>query len=215
MYCVKCGNTGKLINGEICDCRKTINDVYADVSCMEIPEQYRDVMFNEGLVPKLQSDRYSKELAEIHTKISTLEWKNKNYLLCSPPRSSKTIMAYSCIRRLFKAGIQITPIFDVLEIRKMLKDYDMGIGDREQTEALIQAPYAFIRIPQALSTEVFQTAVLILDRRVRRGGSTIFLYNGSWYNIEKADTFRNFTPYQGDGAYSSYLVSSWKGVNEA
>ena len=212
MYCAKCGNTGVTITGEICDCRKTINDVYDDVACMEIPEQYRDVIFSEGLVPHLSSEAYSKELARMHNEISTLSWKNKNYLLCSPPLSSKTIMAYSCIRRLFKRGIRVTPIYDVLELQKMLKEYDQGIGDKEQVELFITAPYAFVRVPQTLSTEVFQTASLILDRRTRRGGSTIFLYNGSWAQLQFADTYKNFVSYQGDGAYNSFYVSSWKGV---
>lgn len=211
MYCAKCGNTGFLLNGKVCDCRKSITDVYTDVSCFDIPEQYRDVMFNESLVlPMNGSGAYAAKLQSIHELVSALDWKSKNLLLCSPARHSKTIMAYSCIRRLFKGGIPVCPIYDLLELKQMFTSFDRGSGSPDEVNAFIHAPYAFVRIPPTLNADVFNVAALVLDRRTRHGNSTIFLFNGSYEQISKADVFGNFTSYAGDGSYCSFEVSSWK-----
>lgn len=212
-YCPKCGNTGILINGEMCDCRKTIHDIYSDVTCLEIPEQYRDIAFNEQLVPNLKDGLYAKTLNKLHNEWSTAVAFGKNYLICSPPRHSKTILAYATMKRLFRAGFPVFPVYDILELNKKIKLLDMGKPsdvDDEDLSLIIKAPMLFVKIPPLLDITVFQTGALILDRRVRHNNSTVFLYNGSWESLRRADKFEYFTPYAGDGSYCTFLVSNWK-----
>lgn len=216
-YCVKCGGTGRLLNNEICECQLNIHDMYSDVTCLDVPEQYRGIGFNEGLVTDTWNGSYAKFLQKLHTGISTLEDKGRNYLICSPPSHSKTIFAYSTISRLFRQGVQVFPIYDVLEMRNKISLYDQGRPSDVEAEDLglfFTAPYVFVRIPSLLTPEVFQMCAMILDRRVRRGGSTIFLFNGSWERIYAADKFENFTPYKGDGSYCTISVHSWREVKK-
>ena len=212
-YCVKCGGTGKLLNGDICECSLDIHDLYSDVVCLEVPEQYRNIRFNEALVNDSWNGSYRTFLRKVHTDISTLVDKGHNYLICSPPRRSKTIFAYSTITRLFKAGVVVFPVLDVLELKQKINDHDLGrrsLDDEYDIADFFKAPYVFVKIPPTLSPDVFQMCSLILDRRVRKGHSTIFLFNGSWRRILAADTYENFTPYQGDGNLCTFSIHSWE-----
>lgn len=212
-YCPKCGNTGVLINGETCECRKTIHDLYTDVTCLEIPEQYRNIAFNEKLVPSIKDGAYAHFMQKLHDEISTARGFGKNYLICSPVRHSKTILAYATMKRLFRAGYPVFPVYDILELGKKIKLLDFGKPsdvEDEDLSLIIKAPVLFVRVPPLLDTTVFQTGALILDRRVRHGNSTIFLYNGSWDSLKRADKYEHFTPYAGDGSYCTFLVSNWK-----
>ena len=215
-YCAKCGGTKVKLNGEPCECSIGIHELYADVTCFVIPEQYRSISFNEELVTDTWNNAYRKYLKQLHTDISTMTMKGKNILICSPPRHSKTIFAYATMRRLFKMGVPVFPLYDVLELRNKFALLDMGKKsdvEDEDLSLLNTVPYLFVRIPSMLSPEVFNIASFILDRRVRKGTSTIFLFNGAWERIEAADTFNAFTAYLGDGSYCSFDVKSWREVN--
>ena len=203
-YCPKCGNTGVLVSGEKCECQYTINDVYTDVTCLEIPEQYRGIQLVKELIPNLRDGAYQAFLDNLHTRLSNCEEKGINYLICSPPRHSKTIFAYATMRRLFKGGIEVCPILDIYEIKNELIM-------AEEDSRLIKTPYLFVKFPTLLTQETFQTAALLLDRRVRHSCTTIFLYNGSYESFKFADKYSNFTAYAGDGSFCSVNVSSWKG----
>lgn len=215
-YCAKCGGAKVKLNGEPCECSIGIHELYADVTCFDIPEQYRSISFNEELVPDTWGGSYRDCLKQLHTDISTTTLKGKNFVICSPPRRSKTIFAYSTMRRLFKSGIPVFPLYDVLELRNKYNLLDMGkksdVEDEDLT-LLNTVPYLFVRIPNVLSNDVFNIASFILDRRVRHGTSTIFLFNGTWERIVAADTYSAFTAYQGDGSYCSFSVKTWKEVN--
>lgn len=207
-FCAKCGGTGILLNGEMCDCAKTVPDFYSDSACFEIPEQYRDVVFTEELVPDNWSGSYRKFLSKLHTDISTMSVTSRNWLICSPPKHAKTIFVYATMRRLFRANIGVYPLNDILEIKNKILEYDV-----ESDEELFKVPYLFIRIPALLNSEVFELCSMLLDRRVRKNLSTVFIFNGSWERICAADKYGAFTPYKGDGSYCTYSVNSWKEVN--
>lgn len=214
-FCAKCGGTGILLNGAPCECSIGIHDIYSDVACLDIPEQYRNIGFQPELIKDSWNGSYINFLSKLHTSLSTMDEKGHNYLICSPPMHSKTMFAYATISRLFRKGIAVFPIYDVLELRNKISLYDQGRPNDKEDEdfsLFFKAPYVFVRIPQLLSNEVFQMCALILDRRVRRGNATIFLFNGSWERLQAADTYENFTAYKGDGSYCTFSVHSWKEV---
>lgn len=209
MFCVKCGGTGRLLNGNPCECSMTVPDFYSDSACFEIPEQYRDVVFTEELVPDTWGGSYRKFLSKLHTDISTMAVMSRNWLICSPPKHAKTIFAFASMRRLFRNNIGVHPLNDILELKSKILEYDVS-----KDEPLFRVPYLFVRIPAVLNNEVFELCTTLLDRRVRQNLSTVFLFNGSWERICACDKFGVFTPYKGDGSYCTYSVSSWREVNE-
>lgn len=212
-YCEKCGNTRvNWETGEPCDCVVDMESIFNSVSCLEVPEQYRGIAFSKALVPTDVPADYADYLEDLHNKILSGHLPKKNIFLASPIAHSKTIFAYSCIEVLFRSGIPIFPIFDVLEVVRILADMDLG---RKQTyevefpEKLVTVPLLFVKIPRMLRWEVFDAVAMLLDRRVRRGNSTIYLYDGSWSNIVSADKNEITTGLVGDGNYTSLLVKSW------
>lgn len=206
-FCPKCGGMGITLDGERCECSKTINDVYTDVSCLEIPEQYRSIQLIPDLISDIGHGSYRRFLDDLHTRLSSLDERGVNRIICAPPRHSKTIFAYATMRRLFKHGIDVVPLYDLYELKSLLLS-------APENDPLHTVPVLFVKFPPILNSEVFQTAALLLDRRVRRGNSTIFLFNGTWDSIKRADKFENFTPYAGDGAFCTVSVHSWKGGAE-
>lgn len=208
-FCAKCGGTGILVNGEVCECSKTMPDFYSDSACFDIPEQYRDLVFTEELVPDMWSGSYKKFLSKLHTDISTMAVTSRNWLICSPPKHAKTVFAYTTMKRLFRAGIGVCPLNDIMELKKVISEYSV-----EDDIDLFKVPYLFVRIPVFLTSEVFELCTTLLDRRVRKSLSTIFLFNGSWERLRAADVYCSFTPYKGDGSYCTFSVNSWREVNE-
>ena len=208
-YCSKCGGSGYTLDGEICDCKFDADTFFREVSCMEIPEQYRSVHFNEGLVPTDVDRAYARKLSEIYNGISTARIVGHNYLICSPHRHSKTIMAYSCIERLFKGGMPVFPVYDIMEIRRIMRDVDNGkdcfltTGDPED---IWTVPYLFVKLPVYPTWEVYDSIDTLLNRRVRRGGSTILLYSGKYSNLTRNDSNDLFIYMRGDGSFNSIDV---------
>lgn len=215
-YCTKCGNTGININGDVCECQVNVKSFYDSISCLDIPEQYRGIMFNKILVPKDIDESYANFLQTVHDKITGGKWRQHNLLLASPIGHSKTILAYSCIESLFRHSQATFPVFDVLEIKRILTDMDLcrkQLYEVENPESVITAPLLFIKIPRMLSWEVYDTISVILDRRVRRGNSTIFIFDGTWQQLVYSDKNNILSGLVGDGSYNTLEVKSWY-VNE-
>lgn len=211
-YCVKCGNTGTLLDGSPCNCRFRVESFYDEVSCVDIPEQYRGVSFNRVLLPMDMDSSYGAYMTELHDGIVSMRWKHKNVCLCSPVSHGKTIMSYSCIEQLFRKGVATFPVFDILEIKRILLDIDLcrkPLYEVNNPEYLTTAPYLFVKIPRVPTWEVYDTAVLILDRRVRRDNVTVFLYDGTWSQLIHGDRFNVLAGLQGDGTYNTLEVKSW------
>ena len=216
-YCVKCGNKYIDIDGNPCTCRPNVQSFYDTVSCLDIPEQYRGLTFSQALVPSDVHESYGAYLQGIYNEVIAGKWTNHNLLLASPVGHSKTILAYSCIEALFRSGIPTFPVYDVLELKRILMDMDLGrkqLYDVENPEDIILVPTLFAKIPRALSWEVFDTIVLLMDRRVRRGNSTIFLFDGSWNELANADKRDILAGLIGDGTYNTIESKSW-GITQA
>ena len=67
----------------------------------------------------------------------------------------------------------------------------------------------FVRSPSVITYDTYNNMSMLLDRRVRRGGSTIFLYNGTWRSLTSIDKRGTLKFLQGDGSGTSLEVSSW------
>lgn len=211
-YCVKCGNTGIDIDGNVCSCRFNAKSFFDTISCLDIPEQYRGIQFSKILVPKDLPEAYADYLQSIYDTVIAGKWNQHNVMLCSPIGHSKTILAYSCIEVLFRNGIPTFPVFDILEIKRILLDMDLcrkPTYEVEHPDYILTVPLLFVKIPRVSNWEVFDTISLVLDRRVRRGNSTIFLFDGSWSQLVYNDRNNILTGLLGDGSYNTVESKSW------
>jgi len=211
-YCTKCGNTGIDINGDVCTCKFNAQSFYDTVSCLDIPEQYRGISFNKNLVPKDLHESYASYLESLHNSIITGKWLQHNVVVASPIGHSKTILAYSCLEVLFRNGIPTFPVYDVLELKRILLDMDLcrkQIYEVDNPEDIVKVPILFVKIPRLPNWEIYDTISMILDRRVRRSNSTIFLYDGTWSQLIHNDKNNILTGIVGDGNYSTIEVKSW------
>lgn len=206
-YCPKCGNTGVRLDGTPCDCQLPTDTIYADLVGLDIPDQYQGVRFSRALVPLDCGDSYCKTLEELHQQITTLQLSNQNVCICAPPMHGKTIWAYSCIQNLFRQRLPVVPLWDVLELRRMMYDYDMG---RSDSANYYDVKYLFLKIPAEVTHQVRATIATIIDRRVRKGHSTFFIYNGTWSTLTFGDEQGTLKGLQGDGSFSSVKVYSYR-----
>ena len=155
---------------------------------------------------------YATFLDTVHSNINLGKWGNKNLLIASPIAHSKTIMAYSAINCMFRAGISVFPIFDVLEISRILTDMDMGkesVYDVSQPERVLTVPILFAKIPRSPRWDVYDNIALLIDRRVRRGTSTILLYDGTREQLIRNDKQEVLTGMFGNGYFGTIEVKSW------
>lgn len=211
-YCKDCGNTGIDIEGNPCHCRVNIEAIYSGVSCLDVPEQYQGKTFSAMLLPKDISEAYGKFLEDTISKITALRWKNSNLCICSPILHGKTIFCYTCMEVLFRGGIETFPLYDVLELKRMMLDTDLGkkmTYDVEDPQRMFTVPILFVKIPRLTNWEIYDMIAILLDRRTRRGGSTIFVYDGTWDKLTKFDYNNILIGLMGDGTYGSLKVSNW------
>ena len=211
-YCPLCMNTGIDINNNICRCRQKDTFSADAVTCLDVPAQYIGITFSSVLVAADIGEAYRNKLQAIHDEITTLKWAYRNMALCSPAGHSKTILAYSCMQRLFRRNVTVFPLLDLFEIQRISADMDYcrkPLYDIGEPERLYTVPYLFVRVPTAVSYDTYDIMSLLLDRRTRRGGSTIFLFNGMWGNLTCLDKRGVITNLQGDGSGCSMEVSSW------
>lgn len=179
---------------------------------MDIPETYAQSKFSTSLVPSDLGDVYKNKLQSIYNDITTLKWKGRNLILCSPALHSKSILAYTCMQVLFRRGLQVFPMLDVLELHRTMLELDTCRKTdpiMESPESMYTVPYLFVRVPAMLTFDVYSTMSTLVYRRVSRGGSTIFLYNGTWGQLTAMDSRRVLAGLQGDGSGNSIEVSSW------
>lgn len=211
-YCVKCAGTGIDIDGNPCTCRVNVQSFYDSISCLDIPEQYRGTRFNKMLVPNDIDESYPEFLQSIYDKVTSGNWRCKNLIIASPIGHSKTILAYACIEVLFRNGISTFPVYDIFELKKALLDFDLGkksSTDIENPELIVSVPILFVKIPRVTTWETYDIIALILDRRVRRGNATIYLYDGSWSELVYSDKRHVLAGLQGDGLFNTLECKSW------
>lgn len=206
MSCLKCGGTGILINGEQCDCG--ISETVILPTFMEIPFQYQGVTFNEQLLPKKLPSSYGSYMTKLMRECTReLHLFHRNVLICSPPNSGKTIFAYTVYGILYAKGFIVPELMDIIELRELL--INPYLENKSQLEAVKQAPVLIIKIPQDLPNKLPETMSMVIERRVRKGHSTIFLFSGSKEDLIAQDRFGKLQLSIGDGTYNSIEVVSW------
>lgn len=212
-YCAKCGNSGFLLpDNRPCDCRLNVENFFSTVVCLDIPEQYQGMVFTPSLISLEMGDAYRNFMTSLHESIVSMKYRHKNMVICSPAATSKSVLAYCTIQELFRRDVETFPLYDIHEIKRILTDMDFNrkqTYDVKDPEKLLTVPYLFVRIPTYLTTETYDIIAMLLDRRVRRGNSTIFLYNGSWESMTRLDNMKIMASLLGDGSYGTIENKTW------
>lgn len=210
--CIKCGNSGVDDNGNPCDCQRLVTDAYTSISCMEVPEQYRGVIFTKELLPLDVDESYGIFMSNLYQSILGGSLPKENYLIASPISHGKSIFAYSCIEQLFRRGYACMTLYDVLELTNIMTNYDMGrkqTYDIEHPEYITTAPLLFAKIPRVARHDTFDSVAMILDRRVRHGCVTIFLYDGNYSYLASMDKNHILEGLSGNGHFNTVKVKTW------
>lgn len=214
-YCAECGGTGLKIDNTPCSCKLNKDYLFNGLVCLDVPEQYQGATFNSNLIADDMGDIYRKFMQDTYESLTSMRMKYHNMVICSPPAKAKTIMAYCVIQTLFRKGVETFPVYDVLEIKRIMGDMDYNrkqLYDTKDPQKLLTAPYIFVKIPNSLSSEVYETISTLMDRRVRRGTSTIFLFNGTWETLTNYDSRNILKSLLGDGAYCTIENKTWRPI---
>lgn len=210
-WCSECGNTGIIFEtGERCVCKRGEGSVFENESvCLCVPEQYRNVRFSSALLPSSLGAHYIRFMDDLHRDVINYKWKNRNLFLSSPPQTGKKILAYSALEALYRKGTKIFPLYDVMEIRRIMQDLDYNKSIPELVEmdiepsSLYTVPYLFVEMPTEVGFAVFDTLNTLLGRRLRRNGDTFVLSELSWKYIAEADKKGSFAKLVGDGSFGT------------
>ncbi len=205
--CLKCGGTGIDAFGNKCDCGAS-TQVSVPLS-ISVPLQYFQVKFDARLLPEDLPTSYGSYMTKLLKDCSnTSDLFQKNVLVCAPPNSGKTVLAYTVLEVLYGGGYEVYPLKDIMEVRESLHNYYKDYT--EQLRLLSVAPVVFIKIPLDIPGKLGETISTIVERRVRAGHGTVFLYSGSKEDLLAQDTFGHLRSILGDGSYNSLSIVSWK-----
>lgn len=219
-YCPKCGGTGfDPITQERCTCANALHLSISGISCLDIPKQYAGKSFNPKLVPKDCGDIYVSYMTKLHEDLITQKLIHYNGLICSPIAHSKSVLAYSVIETLYRKNVPTFPVMTTAEIRGVMSNIDSGIdtviGTSTSASNFVLAPYVFIKIPILIEWSTFPVIMEIMDRRVRRGLSTLFFYDGDYETLVKLDRQNIIGQLSGDGSYMTLDVHKFYRLSES
>lgn len=215
-YCMYCGGTGVMVNGDVCTHCKVALELEEDVDLtyLEIPMAYRGAQFNQGLIPLSMPDAYGSYLSSLYKEITSMKPMCKNVFISSPPQTGKTVFVYSCMEFLFRKRYTVFPYFDLNEIECIMRDSDKGrkcgfLNEETSPFDLYESEILFVKVPEKIEFSTGETLATLIDRRVRRSKTTIIMSTKSWtdvVNADKSNTLKNMT---GDGSFKSILVKNF------
>ena len=203
--CLKCGGTGRLVNGTPCpDCSGTI--IKSIPVVQGIPVQYQGVNFDKKFLPEKEQKTYGTFMEELLINIvNDFAFYQKNLLICSRPNSGKTVWAYSLISLLSAKGYTIPNLRDITEVRNILNSYD----NKEEAALWSTARCAIIKLPRDMQPWMFDVMSYVIERRVRSDGFTIFLFGGTKDDLQFIDKYGRLQHLTGTGAYNTIKIESF------
>lgn len=210
MVCKVCWDSGIDALGQPCPVCANKKDRMYSVTPW-IPLQYQGNRYSASALPLPMAD-WAREMEIIRDDI-VARTDLKNYLICSPYRTGKTVWSYDLLERLAGNGYPVHTITDLLDIKRMLYSYK-----EEELNALSQilcVPVLVVRIPQVLQFGVVETMQTLLYKRVAVNGQTIFLYSDSYYNLaENCGKKELLQGLLGDGALGSVKLKNYRRVKD-
>jgi hypothetical protein len=219
--CVKCGNSGRLLNGEPCDCEKSPSKVIKALTPTThvsfVPKDYVGLVFSKEFVNE-KIPHYADFLGTLHNQICNMCDLDKSLFISSPPRFAKQIFAYSIIQYLLTRGVEVFPYLDAGEIGRYLRDVDHGRKPKYldkvsvEPESMYSAPVVFVKGTINPSCETLDHLATFVDRRHRQGNHTVILSHQRWSEFTRNDYNRSMRLMVGDGQINTIKIHDWGAV---
>ena len=212
MICVECGDNGILLDGTPCVCAKGISEQSTETPYTAVPPQYLNVRFSDEFVKSDLEAYYATFLRKLHDDICKRKLRYSNQFISSPVNHSKSVFAYSCIQSLFRSGADVFPLVDMKEAQVVMRDVENSRrstllqGLEVEPSQLLTVEYLFLKV---LVTENYRDLQTLIERRVRRGNSTILLSSSSWNYLQGADKSETLIHMIGDGSYNSVKINNF------
>ena len=209
MICKRCWGSGIDSKGNRCtECSANEDAMYSVTPW--IPMQYQGNRYSASALP-LTMLNWAEDMEVIRNDIVS-RTDLKNYLICSPYRTGKSVWSYDLLERLAERGYPVHTIVDLLDVKRMLYSYKEE--DITELSQILSVPVLVVRIPQVLQFGVIETMQTVLYKRVQSNGQTIFLYSDSYYvladNCGKKDMLQSLL---GDGALGSVKLKNYRRSN--
>jgi len=206
--CLKCGGTGMLVDGTPCDCG-CANETFTLPSTLNVPLQYQNVKYDMTLIRKELQPTLGVFMERLLKECTLgLHSFSSNYVICAPPNSGKTIWAYTLYSLMYSKGQPVPKLMDIMEVREALLNF--YFEDKDLVELINKSKIMVIKLPLDLPSKFPETMSMIIERRVRNNCFTIFLYNGSKYDLVAQDKFGKLKYLIGDGSYNSVNIKSFE-----
>lgn len=204
--CLRCGGTGYDGNHEPCTECDAYDKLFR-IKIPNIPAQYAMSRYSSAALPLQYSD-FAKQLESILEDIE-LRKDLRNYLICSPYRTGKSVWSYDLLSRLAMRGTQILPIQDVSEIRRILYSYKED--DVELMSDIAYVPVLICRLPPMMPSGTIEMMQTILYKRISNNGQTIFLYSDTYSSLTQgSDRKEVLSQIVGDGYMGSVKVITYR-----
>lgn len=206
--CLRCGGTGLQVSGKPCTCG-AYNEKLVLPPHMKIPLQYQRIKYDKRFIReelRLTLGVFMEQLLKEIT--ADLYAFCKNYIICAPANSGKTVWAYNLYAVLYSKGESMPDIFDLMQVREVLLNY--YTDNLDMLDKVNNAKVMVIRIPMDLPNKFVDTISTIVDRRVRNNCPTIFIYNGSKADLYAQDRFGKLRFLEGDGSYNTLCIKSFE-----
>lgn len=206
--CIKCGNTGLLISGEHCDCG-AYNSKLVLPTHMKVPLQYQSIKYDKRFIREELQSTLGVFMEKLFKDITQdLYAFCRNYIICAPANSGKTVWAYNLYAYLYSKGEAMPEILDLMQVRQTLLNY--YTDDLDTLDKINNAKVIVIKLPMDLPNKFVETISTIIDRRVRNNCPTIFIYNGSRHDLYAQDRFEKLRFLEGDGSYNTVCIKSFE-----
>lgn len=206
--CLKCGGTGILASGELCDCGVKTTKLVLPPH-MKVPLQYQSIQYNKMFIHRELQPTLGVFMEKLLNDITTdLYSYSKNYIICSPANTGKTVWAYNLYSLLYSKGENMPEILDLMQVREVLLNY--FTDNLELLDKVNNAKIMVVRIPMDLPNKFVDTISTIVDRRVRNNCSTIFIYNGTRNDLYAQDRFCKLRFLEGDGSFNTLCIKSFE-----
>ena len=205
-HCMICGGsgfkTGMRVPCPVCSKeQKLIVPVFN-----EVPVQYQGVRFSKDFLPDGYAEEYGVFMEELLENIvNNFSMFQRNILICARPNCGKSVWCYSLYSEIKSKGYDAVPLKDIFEVKDLLN----GKGDLDEARALSTSRIVTIKLPRTLEAWVFDYMSMLVNRRVRSNGSTIFFYDGLYEDVENQDVFGKMKYIKGNGSFNTIEVKSF------
>lgn len=214
MICMACGNHGA--PGGCPSCGKDSDklnieepkkkDFIVKSRFSSIPDQYIGKVWSKQTLldnnPKRCEDfnflGFCDSLEVFHNKFVDGEFYGKSVFFSAPSKTSKTILAYSCMQFALKIGLTVAPIIDTLELKRLLVNSAFSdsykINRYITYDDYITRDIVFIFVTKTdYFTDAFTTILDVLSRRSRLGLPTFIMSKFSLRDISQDSIDKNYS----------------------